>query len=500
MDWLNNLVAKVTGKGGQSQAPLTTVSTKYEINLVPEVKHQMIKAQKLRNLVLFVCIVVSAASFGVVAVLFSIKSGQDIAMSSQDKRLETMSAKLMGFEELGDLVTVQGQLGKLQELANNKKVLSRVFGALGAMLPTGGDSVQLSELRVDLDTNTLRMEAQADARIAPLIDYRVLESFKKGVALTKYDYGRYVDANGNEIPTWCIAEADGDGAPYRKGENYYAWWNLNAEGCAALPVGSSSREDEDGENPVELFYSKDAETETSETEVPEDELMDAGIKFETDAEGEITVTDKNVEKKEVDGRTMYVVKKVDRVKVWRTPQFTEWHHSGVMELNGTISGIEHFESACIKYSGTSQGNDAAKWTSENDCMLAPDGLTVSASSNGRDESNNLVLRFTANLTVEPEFFAFRNKHMMAIGPVGQNVTDSYVQIGGMFTRPATECAEGDKECMTNTANHSESSEDEKGGAGSTSGSGTNSSSSSSSSSASSSSTRNTNNTNQGGNN
>lgn len=465
MEWLNNLVAKLTGKGGQKKAPTTTVSAGYEINLVPEVKHQMIKAQKLRNLVLFICIVVSAVSVGVVAVLFSIKSGQDIAMSSQDKKLETMSAKLMGFEELGDLVTVQGQLGKLQEIANNKRVLSRVFGALGAMLPTGGDVVQLSELRVDLEASTLRMEAQADARTAPLIDYRVLESFKKGVALTKYDYGRYVDANGNEIPTWCIEEANSDGGAYREGENYYAWWNLNAEGCAALPVGSTSREDEEEENPVELFYDKDAKTEVSEKEVPEDELMSAGIKFETDAEGKITVTEKDVEKKEVDGRTLYVVKKVDRVKVWRTPQFNEWHRGGMMELNGTITGVPHFESACIKYSGTTQGNnDAAKWTSTNDCMLAPEGLTVTASSNGRDESNNLVLRFTANLTVEPEFFAFRNKHMMAIGPVGQNVTDSYVQIGGMFTRPATECAEGDKECMNNMTNQSadeDEDEDEK---------------------------------------
>ncbi len=122
-----------------------------------------------------------------------------------------------------------------------------------------------------------------------------------------------------------------------------------------------------------------------------------------------------------------------------------------MELNGTISGIEHFESSCIAYSGTTQGSDAAKWTSVNDCMLAPDGLEVTASSNGRDESNNLVLRFTATLTIESEFFAFKDKHMMAIGPVGQNVTDSYVQIGGMFTQPATECDAGDKECLSNTS-------------------------------------------------
>ena len=42
--------------------------------------------------------------------------------------------------------------------------------------------------------------------------------------------------------------------------------------------------------------------------------------------------------------------------------------------------------------------------------------------------------------------------MMALGPMGQNVTDSYVQIGGMFTQAARECAEGDTECLTNANN------------------------------------------------
>lgn len=475
MEWLNNLVAKITGKDKQKKAVLTAVSKGYEINLVPEVKHQMIKAQKLRNLVLFICIVVSAASLGVVAVLFSIKSGQDIAMSNQDKKLETMSAKMMGFEELGDLVTIQSQLGKLQEIGNNKKVLSRVFGALGAMLPTGGDVVQLSELRVDLSENTLRMDAQADAGTAPLIDYRVLESFKKGVALTKYDYGRYVDAEGNEIPTWCIHEADAEGKAYREGESYYAWWDLTAEGCAALPVGSSTDEDEDEDadtneddadkkETISLFYNKDAKTEVTETKIAEVDLANAGVKFETDAEGNITVTDPDVEKREEDGEVFYIMKKANRVKIWRTPQFDAWHRAGMMELNGTISGIEHFDSVCIKYSGTSQGNNTtAKWTSTNDCMLAPEGLTVSSSSNGRDESDSLVLRFEASLAVAPEFFLFSNKHMMAIGPVGQNVTDSYVQIGGMFTQAATECEEGDKECLRNSNSSSSGASEEGSG-------------------------------------
>lgn len=452
-EFFSDLMAKITGKKKDNKPELiTTVGKTYEINLVPEVKSQMIKALKLRNLVLFICIVVSAVSVGVVVVLFGIKSGQDIAMASQDGKLETMSAKLLGYEELGDLVTIQNQLDKLQDLSQNKTVLSRVFGALGVMLPVGDDVVQLSELRVDLSTNALRMEGQADARVDPLIDYRVLESFKKGVELTKYDYGRYVDANGTEIPTWCINEAGLDGSAYREGDSYYAWWDLSTEGCAAVKQGETI----DEESEVQLVYSDSAQVESVEEEVPLEQLSGLNITVTTDENGNSVVDPESLAAAGVEMRvegdvTRYFRQRVTRVKVWRTPQFTTWYNGGEMELNGTITGVEHFESACINYSGVQQDN-SVRWTSVNDCMLAPGGLTIVSSSNGRDESDNLVLRFTATVEIEPEFFAFQDKHMLAIGPMGQNVTDSYVQIGGMFTQAATECEEGDTECWSNAAN------------------------------------------------
>lgn len=445
------IVAKVTGKAPQQKTSpmVATVATQYEINLVPEVKAQMIKAQKVRNLVLYICIVVSVVSVGAVLILFGVKSGQDIAMSNQDKKLAVMSAKLMGYEELGDLVTIQSQLEKLSEISANKTVLSRVFGALGVMLPAGEDSVQLSELRIDLDNNSIRMEGQADARVAPLIDYRVLESFKKGVALTTYDYGRYVDVNGTEIPTWCINESDGSGNPYKSGESYYAWWDLTTAGCGGMRQGDAVPEGSD----TELVYGKNAEVEAEETEVPLEELVNAGS-VEVAEDGAVTIKDNVIEKRvREDSSEYYVRKLVKRVKIWRTPQFTEWHNGGMMELDGQISGVEHFVSECITYTGNMQsGSATARWTSTNNCKLAPEGLTVISSSNGRDESDNLVLKFTATAVIEPEFFAFRNKHMIAIGPMGQNVTDSYVQIGGMFTQEARECAEGDTECLNNTTN------------------------------------------------
>ena len=41
--------------------------------------------------------------------------------------------------------------------------------------------------------------------------------------------------------------------------------------------------------------------------------------------------------------------------------------------------------------------------------------------------------------------------MIAIGPMGQNVTDSYVQIGNMFTQEAAECEAGDTACFSNNS-------------------------------------------------
>ncbi len=441
--------AKITGKPvpKETGAVVSTISKTYEINLVPEVKAQMIKAQKMRNIVLFICIVVSSVAIGAVVILFGIKSGQDIAMSNQDKRMSTMSKKMGDYTELNDLVTIQEQLNGIAELVDQKTVLSRVFGALGVMLPQGEDDVKLSELRVNLETSEIMMDGQADAQVAPLIDYRVLESFKKGVALTKYDYGRYVDIDGKEIPTHCINEGDADGNAYKTGDSYYAWWDLTVDGCKAAPKSLQENAE------MEFHYSADAEVEKDEVEVPVEELVAAG-NVTVAPDGAVTIRDSVVEARtREDGSQYYVRVDVKRVKVWRTPQFTEWFRAGHMQLDGNIDGIQHFVSACYKYSGTQvSGDQNVKWTSTNDCMLAPDGLTIASSANGRDESDNLVLKFTGLVKLEEAFFSFQNKHMIAIGPMGQNVTDSYIQIGGMFAQEARECEEGDSECILNSVN------------------------------------------------
>lgn len=455
--WLQirTLYAKLLNKplpeGSGKSVVTSTISTNYETNLVPAVKLQMIKAQKVRNLVLFICIVVSGVAVGAVVILFGIKSGQDIVMAGQDSRIEQMSKKLSEYDELNDLLTIQGQLDGISEITARKTVLSRVFGALSVMLPQGGDSVKMSELRVNLTTNMLTMEGQADARVTPLIDYRVLESFKKGVALTKYDYGTYVDANGTPLPTQCVKETDAAGNAYRDGNNFFAWWDLTIEDCEGVRRSITAN------GSVKYYYSNSAEVEMGvpgyETRI--EEICDENGQncrknlIVLDENGSPIDTSIGVIDEETGEETNPYSPVPVRVKIWRTPQFTDWHNAGQMALDGSITNVEHFVSECYKYSG-SNTTGTVKWTSTNDCMLAADGLAIASSSNGRDESDNLVLKFTASAILNESFFAFANKHMMAIGPMGQNVTDSYIQIGNMFAKEARECDPADTECLLNS--------------------------------------------------
>lgn len=377
-----------------------------EINLVPDIKNEMIKALKLRNFIFFLCIVVVAASVGVSLFFFTIAAGQKAVVAGKTETLEEMSKKINDYSDLRDFLTIKDQLGDLSSISDNKKQVSRIFGVLSAILPTGADTITISELSLNLEESdpTITLEAQANAGKEPYIDYNVLDSFKKSMQYMRYDYGRYVDKNGDEIPAFCMIETGTDGASLiDQTKGRYAFWDITAEGCAPA---SYSEDDDESNLPVTTGY---------ETE--------------------------NYEERQV-------------VRIWRTPQFDDWYKKdsddSKMTLDGTISGIPHFESSCISYTGTENGDKIAWSDSNTECLLVPngtDGIIISESSNGRDASDELVLRFNATITLAPEIFSFQNKHLISLGPSTRyNVTDSYVQVQHMFDKRARDCAENDTTC------------------------------------------------------
>ena len=61
-----------------------------EINLVPDIKDEMIKALKMRNYIFFACIVVIAASVGVTLIFGLIAGGQQLARDSKKTTIDNL--------------------------------------------------------------------------------------------------------------------------------------------------------------------------------------------------------------------------------------------------------------------------------------------------------------------------------------------------------------------------------------------------------------------------
>lgn len=391
-----------------------------EINLVPDIKGEMIKALKLRNLTFFICIVVAAASFALTAVVAAVAGGQQAIVDGKKDTITELSKKINSYDDLDNFLTIKDQLGNLSTIADNKKVLSRTFGLLTALFPS---TITISELSINLSSSNpvISFDAQANADAPPYIDYNVLDSFKKSMKYMRYDYGNYVDKEGNTIPAYCMIESGADGATfYDSGKGYYAYWLITGEGCDPA-YESDTESSEDGYQISATEMSRISETYTLET---------------------------------YEGQTV--------VRIWRTPQYNDWYREvevegePYMSLDGEISGVAHFESRCTTYSGVLNSNTGiVNWTSSNeDCTLVPDGddgIKISDSSNGRDANGDLVLRFSAAITLDQNYYKFGRNHMLAVGPTGRyNVTDSYVQIQSIFGAPATDCAADDTAC--NNAN------------------------------------------------
>lgn len=408
-----------------------------EINLVPDIKNDMIKALKLRNLTIFACIVVAIGSVAVSLFFATIAGGQQAIVDSKKTTIANLSEKVDSYSDLGKFLTIKNQLSGLSEIADNKNMLSRLFNVLSALMPKGNDSIKISELTVNLGSSpaTIAFDAQANAGDPPYIDYRVLDAFKKSMQYMRYDYGQYVDKYGNTIPAYCMIESAVDGSNFQDGDKgIYAFWLITGEGCNPDFV---AEEDEEGNvtnaSDITKGYNDVLETYNNQTVV----------------------------------------------RIWRTPQFNEWYQERqpaegpYIDTDGYINNVPHFESDCISYRGIynyqNTGNssetvyattDNITWVGTNSsCMLVSstgegdDGISISDSSNGRDANNELVLRFSATINLNSEVFSFNNKHMIAIGPSSRyNVTDSFVQIQDMFSKRASDCLPGDTTCNNNQTN------------------------------------------------
>ena len=150
-----------------------------EINLLPNVKRELLKTRAMRNRVISISFLVGGASIAAVVVLALILGSQIAAEAVQNGVIKDRNDKLMAVEDLNKVVTIQHQLTKINEQHSGKKINSRIFDVVTAVNPVAPNNVSFSDIKVNPESKTITLEGSAVNR------YSALETLKKTILNTK---------------------------------------------------------------------------------------------------------------------------------------------------------------------------------------------------------------------------------------------------------------------------------------------------------------------------
>lgn len=150
-----------------------------EINLLPNVKRELLKTRAMRNRVISISFLVGGASIATVVVLALILGSQFAAEAVQGGVIKDRNDKLMAVEDLNKVVTIQHQLTKINEQHSRKKLNSRIFDVITAVNPVAPNNVSFSDIKVNPESKTITLEGSA------VNGYSALETLKKTILNTK---------------------------------------------------------------------------------------------------------------------------------------------------------------------------------------------------------------------------------------------------------------------------------------------------------------------------
>ena len=150
-----------------------------EINLLPNVKRELLKTRAMRNRVISISFLVGGASIAAVVVLALIFGSQIAAEAVQNGVIKDRNDKLMAVEDLNKVVTIQHQLTKINEQHSRKKINSRIFDVVTAVNPVAPNNVSFSDIKVNPESKTITLEGSA------VNGYSALETLKKTILNTK---------------------------------------------------------------------------------------------------------------------------------------------------------------------------------------------------------------------------------------------------------------------------------------------------------------------------
>lgn len=185
-----------------------------ELNLLPDVKQEFIRAQRLRAKVTVMMIIASIIAVGIVVFLAVIVYGAQAGTSLfLDGSIDGKAKELKKAENINRNLTIQNQLSTLPELHDQKQVYARLFTFLPILNPAEPNTVKISKLDINSEEGTITLEGYAKDYKAVAVfkdtlsnaDLTYIDSSRQSVTqklfseITISDVGLGEDANGSQV-------------------------------------------------------------------------------------------------------------------------------------------------------------------------------------------------------------------------------------------------------------------------------------------------------------
>jgi hypothetical protein len=168
-----------------------------EINLIPDVKRELLAAQRARATVISFSLIAGVAALGVVALLaIYVYVAQGIQNTIADNQIKDEFKELQSVEDLPKVLTIQNQLKQVNALNRDKHLDSRIYDLLNAVIPPAPNEVRVVSLNQNNENSTITIDGQTS-------NYESVEAFKKTIDGAEV---RYNDPETNTEKTVKLAE------------------------------------------------------------------------------------------------------------------------------------------------------------------------------------------------------------------------------------------------------------------------------------------------------
>ena len=130
-----------------------------QVNLIPDLKAEFLKAQRTKRFMFGISVLVSSAALGLVSLMFLyVNVWQQEHTNNLNADIQKLTVEYQNKTDLDKVVTVQNQLSSLPDLHLQKPLISRLVTYLSVITPKGPE---YSAVNVNLETMEIELAGSA---------------------------------------------------------------------------------------------------------------------------------------------------------------------------------------------------------------------------------------------------------------------------------------------------------------------------------------------------